>query len=74
MKPTIGRIVHFVRSPKDQHEAAIIVGVEVKEGVEYCDLTVFTPTAGAVDGIRRVLHDEENQSICTWHWPERESS
>lgn len=64
MKPSIGRIVHFVFNG---HNAAIITAVNPDGTV---DLHVF----GAFDQplFWRVTEDPSGQVHGTWHWPERE--
>jgi hypothetical protein len=69
MKPTVGRITHYVDHPHD-HFAAIIIAVSHfdDEGVT---LTVFDPNESVPLRQRYVTHDEDKSS-GTWHWPERE--
>ncbi len=82
MKPSIGRIVHYVLDG-DHHQAvgshrpAIIVREPWTP--EMLNLQVFTD--GENDGPRNVsgivwrtsVHqDEETKAPGTWHWPERE--
>jgi len=84
MKPTIGRIVHFVQAqPKagsgNVHLPAIVVSV----WSDYCvNLQVFTDGGNSDDSpdgnltfvkwITSVTYDETGSSIRSWHWPERE--
>lgn len=77
-KPTIGRVVHFWKSPLDADgshgpcdpQAAIIIGVHDEHRV---DLTVFTTegsvTKAAVIGNRQVSVGECEQPF--WTWPTR---
>ena len=83
MKPTIGRIVHFVqKKPAGYGDAlvhlpAIIVAVW---GDTCVNLQVFTDgTNSDADETNRVkwvtsasLDETETPQSRTWHWPERE--
>lgn len=86
MKPSIGRIVHFVQSkPYSQglvHLPAVIVAVW---GPECVNLQVFTDMGNSeyqhpegttapsgVKWITSVSQDETASKPRTWHWPERE--
>lgn len=73
MKPTVGRIVHYV-SREGEHVAAMIVGVNSDGSVS---LTTFPLPAGSTGLARNVVYS--NPAIThpltqtqTWHWPERE--
>jgi len=74
MKPSIGRIVHFVMSD-GKHRPAIIVEVVTDEAV---NLTVFPDgydLARSDDPTvwhPMVMQDETATKRRTWHWPERE--
>jgi hypothetical protein len=74
MKPTIGRIVHYVDFNKN-HWPAIVTHVEEASGV--LSLTVFTALKAYErnEGILcvAVIHGE-NEEPGTWHWPEREGA
>lgn len=82
MKPSVGRIVHYVSygTPRGEFQsecrAAIIakVGPEV-DGLgpmtgsdETCNLVVLNPQ-GLFFNV--CDHDEETKKGGTWHWPER---
>jgi hypothetical protein len=73
MKPSVGRIVHYV-SEEGEHLAAIITRTH---GVlEMVDLTCFYPeaTARTISGGEthsRVPFDEKTFALRSWHWPER---
>jgi hypothetical protein len=73
MKPSIGRIVHFVEERSRDHIAAIITAVHEKD---YVDLTIFLPPKGmtSVGAETRSLvpFEESANQPKTWHWPERE--
>ena len=83
MKPTIGRIVHFVQKKPEGygdvlvHLPAIIVAVW---GDTCVNLQVFTDgTNSDADETNRVkwvtsatLDEEVTPQPRTWHWPERE--
>lgn len=71
MKPTIGRIVHFV-PPTDagwqsQHMAAIITYVHGDTMVNLC---VFDPDGLAI-GMSSVEEERGGTAPRSWHWPER---
>lgn len=72
MKPSVGRIVHYVSygTPKGEYDsqcrAAIVT--EVSEVGEACGLAVFNPTGMFFNSC---LHDESVKSGGTWHWPEQ---
>jgi hypothetical protein len=76
MKPSVGRIVHYVSygTPNGEYKpecrAAIIAAVkEGQEGLaESCDLVIFNP--GGLF-FHECPHDEEDKKGGTWHWPER---
>lgn len=71
MKPTIGRIVHYVYN--SIHLAAIITYVYSDVCV---NLTIFNADPfNALEVVfvtTSVVYDESKQER-TWHWPERES-
>lgn len=83
MKPTIGRIVHFVQKKQPHygdvlvHLPAIIVAVW---GDTCVNLKVFTDgTNSDAEGTSPVkwvtsasLDETETPQARTWHWPERE--
>lgn len=83
MKPTMGRIVHYVLSSQDgtmdhkvgQHRPAIITHCWSDTCVQ---LQVFTDgTNDRLKGepviwVTSVTHDEDEKKGRTWHWPERE--
>lgn len=87
MKPTIGRIVHFVQEkpvayqPKDGpralvHLPAIITAVW---GDSCVNLQVFTDGTNSDDQnmspvkwVTSATLDEAGSQPRTWHWPERE--
>lgn len=85
MKPSIGRIVHFVQKThvygqeKIVHLPAIIVAVW---GETCVNLQVFTDGSNSepapngnhpsVKWITSALYDEAGDKNYTWHWPERE--
>lgn len=70
MKPSVGRIVHYVSygTPNGEYRsecrAAIVTSVEG----EFANLAVFNPTGMFFNGC---LQDEGSKAGGTWHWPER---
>ena len=81
MKPSVGRIVHYVshgtpprpdgsQAYTSECRAAIVTEV-VPEGGEAVGLCVLNPTGQFFN--RGVFHDEDGRSGGTWHWPERET-
>lgn len=79
MKPSVGRIVHYVSygTPKGEYtsqcRAAVIAAVHWHhaEGTyEGVDLVVLNPEGLFFN--KSVPQDEEQKRGGTWHWPERE--
>lgn len=76
MKPTIGRIVHYVAPGSADgtyppaHRAAAITQVSdpAKYGTDAASLMVFNPTGA--HWVQDCLYDESAKPF-TWHWPER---
>ena len=72
MKPSVGRIVHYVSygTPggefQPEHRAAIVTGVHPDQTVSLC---ILNPTGMFFN--ERVLFDID-ATPGTWHWPERE--
>lgn len=84
MKPTVGRIVHYVLTD-GQHRPAIVVrawGEEPHSAPDYADsvnLQVFLDgsndgSESGVDWETSVRYDETGKTPYTWHWPEREGA
>jgi hypothetical protein len=68
IKPSIGRIVHYVQDGvKVRHRPAIITAVQEGGAIE---AEVFG--LGSARFVSGVMEDEETKAIATWHWPERE--
>lgn len=89
MKPTIGRIVHFVqKKPSDRGEGLVhLPAMVVAVWGEACvNLQVFTDGSNSEDSlngcaapgnvkwITSVGQDETAAQPRTWHWPERETA
>jgi hypothetical protein len=74
MKPSIGRVVHYVSygTPGGEYtsecRAAIVTETDTSDTV---GLAVLNPTGMFFN--RTIVHDEDGHSGGTWHWPERES-
>lgn len=74
MKPSIGRIVHYVSQFNGNHVAAIVVRVWSDTCV---NLRVFYDgTNDAPDGesewhTSRTLDESADPQKGTWHWPEK---
>lgn len=72
MKPTVGRIVHYVSenaNGETVHRAALITETDAT-AVEAVGLMVIEPQGfNFKSGVRP---DEETKPVGTWHWPERE--
>jgi hypothetical protein len=81
MKPSIGRIVHYVSygTPGGEYEkecrAAVVTdvpaGKDPTEDPSYVGLAVLNPAGLFFD--RDVRHSEDENQGGTWHWPERVS-
>jgi hypothetical protein len=75
MKPSVGRIVHYVAfgTPKGEYQPgacrpAIITEVIDRESGDV-KATIFQ-TEGTFT--KQCLHHDEAKAPGTWHWPERE--
>jgi hypothetical protein len=82
MKPSVGRIVHYVSygTPGGEYQsvcrAAVVTGIHgaVRENAPERDqgdvhLCVLNPEGMFFN--KNVDHDEETKRGGTWHWPER---
>jgi hypothetical protein len=65
MKPSIGRIVHFIEN-NHEHRAAIVTGVDGTD----VDLTVFHPGVADPGVSVSVPYDVTRSKKISWHWPE----
>lgn len=80
MKPTVGRLVHYVShgTPDGkygrEHRAAIVtkVGGEYKPGYWSVGLAVLSPTGLFFD--LSIPYEPTGYEGGSWHWPEREDS
>lgn len=79
MKPSVGRVVHYVSlgTPGGEYEsecrAAVITEVEDPDSVD-ADLAKLGLAVLNPEGMffnRRVLFDGGGKRGGTWHWPER---
>lgn len=75
MKPSVGRIVHYVSygTPGGEYpsvcRAAIVTAVDDVVDHKQVSLTVLNPEGMFFN--RCVRHDEDEKRGGTWHWPER---
>lgn len=77
MKPSIGRVVHYVSygTPGGEYtsecRAAVVTEVspESKGDDAIVSLAVLNPTGAFFN--RGVVQDEDGKVGGTWHWPER---
>lgn len=69
MKPTVGRIVHYVSfgTPGGEYTSQCRAAIIAEVGEADTSLVVLNPTGLFFN---RCLHDED-KSGGTWHWPER---
>jgi len=68
VKPSIGRIVHYVQDGDPvRHRPAIITGV-----LDGGAITAEVFGLGSARFVSGVKEDQETKAIATWHWPERE--
>lgn len=74
VKPTVGRIVHYISygTPGGEYtsECRAAVVTAIREDPEYVDVAVLNPTGLFFD--RSLEHDEDDKAGGTWHWPERD--
>ncbi len=70
MKPSVGRIVHYVNELRSEHVAAVVTSVE-KDTVIW--VTAFYPGRVPTPIPHPVRQSEKGQEEGTWHWPERET-
>lgn len=74
MRPTVGRIVHYVESdsPDVQHRAAIVVEVVSPRypGDEHDFVFLRVLTKNGEYTVHAPRGDEKRRG--SWHWPERE--
>lgn len=72
MKPSIGRIVHFVLAPGTNPVAAIIVAVWTDTCVNlriFQDGSNSQPTQFSEWITSTTFDDSETPQVRTWHWP-----
>ena len=74
MKPTVGRIVHYVSygTPGGEYLSVCRAAVVTAVGPAMVSLCVLNPEGMFFN--RAVVQDESLIKGGTWHWPERESS
>lgn len=76
MKPSIGRIVHFVQQD-GVHLPAMVISVAKDTAVNllvFLDQRTYPPgfVANYTERHESVHYDEASKLPATWHWPERE--
>lgn len=80
MKPTVGRIVHFVQQHSPEHLAAVVCAVlppgahrshPEKDGT-LLNLGMWSPAGHPSEGVEGVPEDQIGKRANSWHWPERE--
>lgn len=77
MKPSVGRIVHYVSygTPRGEYtsecRAAVVTGVDglADEQGDCVSLVVLNPTGMFFN--EHVCQNETSRAGGTWHWPER---
>ncbi len=84
MKPSIGRIVHYVSygTPGGEYSsacrAAVVTAVETSiadiDQSEFTTVDLFVMNPEGIFLNKNVIQDEETKKGGTWHWPEREES
>lgn len=67
MKPSVGRIVHYIGYGEVNCVAAMVTEVDLDGLVS---LSVF-PAGSSMSTTSDISFSEEKID-CTWHWPERE--
>lgn len=79
MKPSIGRIVHYVaygtpggEFPSGVCRAATITEICIGAAcVEKEEVAIFVMNPSGVFFNNHIPHDEETKKPGSWHWPER---
>ena len=69
-KPSIGRMVHFVREIDRSHKPAVIITVWRKGQINLVVFDELGGEAGSYIAIKAGL-DPTGRKIGSWHWPER---
>ena len=75
VKPTIGRIVHYVpeeNSPEASNYAKEVPAIVVAVWGEGALVNLKVFTDGPTDTWVPSAHYSESKESRTWHWPERE--
>jgi len=67
MKPSVGRIVHYIDPLTGKHCAALIIDVDDKDRV---NLRVFGHVGSEWTAFV-ISNDETYVMLGSWHWPER---
>jgi len=73
MKPSIGRIVHFVTLDGTHRPAIVVKAGDINVDRQMVDLIVFLdPTIDNTIPFQRGVPCGDSKDRRTWHWPERE--
>jgi hypothetical protein len=73
VKPSVGRIVHFMSPYGGLCEAAIITLVHNRGeiGREEAQVSLVVFTTGGISFYENIPFSEDEKTWPTWHWPER---
>ena len=73
MKPTIGRIVHYVTRIIEGEglvsRAALVAGIEPDGENQELSLCIFH--VGGIEWAHQIPYNEAGDEVATWHWPPR---
>ena len=71
MKPSVGRVVHYVSygTPGGEFASTCRAAIVTEAGDSSVGLFVANPTGLFLN--QDVQQDEEDKAGGTWHWPER---
>lgn len=78
MKPTVGRMVHFVSEENAEHLPAIVVAVNKEDDkrgrwtANTLNMQIMTNTPGGGTLYRQGVREGTTDKKGSWHWPERD--